>query len=223
MRTSAGIIFGCLLVASIASLAVGQSSQPASNLIHRSAPGSPNAAASSQPSPSSISKSVTDAGGALRVGLSLAAVLGLILLMFWASRRLLPRRAFDAGSQAVAVLARTPLSPRHRIVLLRVGKRILVVGESGQQLTTLCEITDADEAAALLGQIRGEQTAASRSFAALLSGARERFRVAASATPQAADDPAPVASQGDEIASTQQELDGLTERVRVLARQFGRA
>src|SRR5439155_12272344 len=144
--------------------------QPASNLIHR--------AATSQPSPSGSAAGSITGGGTFRVVLSLGAVLGLILLLYWASRRLMPRGAFAmTGSRAaVEVLARTAVSPRNKILLLRVGRRILVVGEGGQQLTTLCEITDPDETATLLGQIRGGEQSASKSFASLLDQATGRFR-----------------------------------------------
>jgi flagellar biosynthetic protein FliO len=204
MRLATTAIFCMLCITGGAS---AQTSQPADNLIHRS----PSAQ-------SSASRSANDVrgGGALRMALSLSAVLGLILLMYWATRRLLPRSAFASGdSAAVQVLARSPVSPRTRVVLLRVGRRILVVGESGQQMTTLCEITDPDEAAALLGQIRGEQEGSGKPFSALLSSAIERF--------QAAQFPASLKSETDEdeLASTHQELDGLTQRVRVMARHFG--
>jgi flagellar biogenesis protein FliO len=185
-------------------------------LIRRTTP----ATSATQPA----AKSIGNAGGSLRVVVSLAAVLGLIVLMYWASRRLIPRGALSAGStRAIQVLARAPISPRQRVLLLQVGRRILVVAEGGgggQPLSTLCEITDPDEAAALIGQIRGEQAAGPRSFASLLSSAAERFRSAESPNPQAAEEPPPPA---DDLAATQQQLDGLTQRVRVMARQFERA
>jgi flagellar biogenesis protein FliO len=200
-----------LILSLLVSAAAAQTSQPAGNLIRRTSP----AAAATQ---ASSAQSANNGAGATRVVFSLAAVLGLILLLFWASRRMLPRGAFSAGgTQAIQILARAPLSPRHRVVLLQIGRRIVVVAEGGggQHVSTLCEITDSDEAAALIGQIRAEQSN-SKSFASLLNHATERFRSAEAPRPQAD----PVAN---ELASTQQELDGLTERVRVMARQFERA
>jgi flagellar biogenesis protein FliO len=48
------------------------------------------------------------------------------------------------------VLGVTPLPPRHSLYLLRLGRKIVLVGSSGEQLTVLSEITDADEVAALI-------------------------------------------------------------------------
>ena len=211
MRMRAGVIFFLL----IAGVATGQTSQPVGNLIHRSSSPTTQQTASAK-------KDANDGASGFRVALSLAAVLGLIVLMYWAGRRFMPRGALvGGGTRAIQVLARSPLSPRHRIVLLQVGRRVLVVAEGGggQPLSTLCEITDPDEAAALIGQIRGEQQSNSRSFAALLSGAAERFRAADTAKPQAEAPP----HESDDLEAAQQELDGLTERVRVMARQFERA
>ncbi len=47
------------------------------------------------------------------------------------------------GGGAMRVLGRTALSPRHSVVLLRVGnQRVIAVGVSGDRMTTLSEITD---------------------------------------------------------------------------------
>ena len=54
------------------------------------------------------------------------------------------------------------------------GRRVLVLGESGQQLTTLSEITDADEISALIGQLRGSE---SRVFEAVPTIANEGLTV----------------------------------------------
>jgi flagellar biogenesis protein FliO len=204
-----------------AGAAVAQSTQPATGgLIHRA--GSASTPPTTQAA-SSSAKSMSNSASMLRVVFSLAAVLGLIALMYWASRRMMPGRFVGEGGgiRAVQVLARAPLSPRHRVVLLQVGRRVLVVAEgTGQQpLNTLCEITDPDEAAALIGQVRSEQSNA-KSFSALLTNAAERFRTHTSETPQASPTTAPAE---DQLAATQQELDGLTQRVRGLARHFERA
>ena len=207
-----------ILVLSITVAAGAQTSQPAqaseptSGLIHR-AGASPSA---TQPT---SARSISNSTSPLRIALSLGAVLGLVVLMYWASRRMLPRHAFGGGTRAIQVLARAPLSAKHRVVLLQVGRRLLVIGEgsAAQPLNTLCEITDPDEAAALIGQIRGEQSAGGKSFASLLNSATERFRSAEAAPPP------PQSADIDPLTKTQQELDGLTQRVRVLSRHFGRA
>jgi flagellar biogenesis protein FliO len=175
--------------------------------------------ATSQPS---SAKAVDDSIGTFRVLLSLAAVLGLIVLMYWASRRMLPRGAFGGGgTAAIRVLGRASISAKHRVVLLQVGRRVLVVAEGAgaQPLNTLCEITDPDEAAALIGQIRSEQSAGGKSFGSLLNSATERFRAATADESRTN----AMTSEQDPLAATQQQLDDLTRRVRGLARHFERA
>ena len=205
------MLTAAILCLSLTAAAGAQTSQPASGLIHRTG-------SASATQPTSV-RSISNSTSPFRVLVSLGAVLGLIVLMYWASRRVLPRHALGGGTRTVQVLARAPLSAKHRVVLLQVGRRVLVVAEGSatQPLNTLCEITDPDEAAALIGQIRSEQSAGSKSFASLLNSATERFRSAEAAPPQPAD------GNVDPLAKTQQELDGLTQRVRVLTRHFERA
>ena len=72
--------------------------------------------------------------------------------------------------------------------MLRVGRRLLVVADGGGQMNTLSEITDADEVAALLGQLAGRSGRAKfgsvfgkmrRSYEADEDGGPRRRRLAA--------------------------------------------
>jgi flagellar biosynthetic protein FliO len=194
----AAVLFSLAAVAPGPTAAQVASSQPASNVIHRSSGGG----ASSQ--------SAYPQTSGWQVALSLAAVLGLIVALYWVSRRILPGGAFAAGSssRAIQVLHRTALGPKHRVMLVQVGRRILVIAEcAGQPLTTLCQITDPDEAAALIGQLGGDQRGAMAAF----------LEKAGSATP------APQSTESAELATTRQELDGLLQQVRTMAQQIGRA
>lgn len=152
-----------------------------------------------------------------RVALSLGAVLALIVGLFFVGRRFLPRGAFvqqAGGGGAVQVLSRTPVSPKQRIVLLQVGRRILVVADGGATLTTLCEITEADEAAALIDQLRSEKPGGS--FGAALSGAMDRFRSAQESRREPAGEPA--REPQPDLDLMRQELEGIARRVRGMAR-----
>ena len=166
----------------------------------RDASGAASAAATSGPS-------------AARVALSLGAVLALVVLLFLAARRFVPRGmlAPSAAGGAVQVLARTVIGPKQRIVLLQVGRRIIVVADDGQRLGTLSEITDADEAAALIAQLQSQRQ--DGSFSAALSSAMERFRAAQDAP---ADTSQP--SQQPGLDAMRDEIDGLAQRVRGMAR-----
>ena len=179
-----------------AGAAAAQTSQPAAGEIRRNSSAS---AGSNSTGPS-----------ATRTALSLAAVLALIVILFMAGRKFLPRRMFaqqGGGGGAIQVLARTAISPKQRIILLQVGRRILVVADGGQSLTTLAEITDADEAAALIGQLQSEKPGGS--FTSALNGAMDRFRTAQQ---RGGGEPQP------DLNSMRQEIEGLARRVRGMAR-----
>ena len=148
---------------------------------------------------------------------ALAGVVGLILLLRWCGARFVPA-AGRRPNRAVEVLARCPLSPKQQVMLLRLGRRLIVVGECGSQLNSLCEITDPDEVAALVGQLQEDRSASvSRAFGTMFWRSRRRF--APEETPA---DP-PVLEDAEEqatVASAREELNGLRERVRLLARHF---
>ena len=184
-----------------------QTTPPGENLIRRSATTS---AASSQSKPSLV-------GDGVRVIGSLAAVLGLIVLMYWGTRRMLPQSALGGLSGVIKVLARTHLSPKQKILLIQVGRRVLVVADGGSgQLNTLCQIDDPDEAAALIGQVHGETIeTGGRSFASLFGQAKERMRGSSAS--------APAAEEVDELASAREQLDGLMQQVRGITRQIDRS
>jgi hypothetical protein len=120
------------------------------------------------------------------------------------------------ASGAIQVLARSAISPKQQVLVLQVGQRLIVVGDSGQQLSALCQIMDLDESAALIAQIQRERDQpAGNTFAALLGRAGEKFK--------AADEPAATAgvthsaslNEADlGLATTREELDGLMEKVR---------
>jgi len=73
-------------------------------------------------------------GAVLEMLLGLVAVIGLILLLAWAARRINVLPGQRAGMQVVAVL---PLGQRERAVLVQVGEQQLLLGVSAQQVTLL--------------------------------------------------------------------------------------
>jgi flagellar biogenesis protein FliO len=175
-----------------------------------------------------------------KVAGALALVLGLIFALRWVLRRSMHGAGVAGVSNAVQVLVRSPLSPRQQLLLVRVGRRLLVVSDCNGQLNSLSEITDADEIAALVGQLRDEKlTSASRSFGNLLGRWRareepagdggdevegEEFPRAAPDVPDRSADGNPGDEDvGPSIASARHELNGLKERVRLLAHQFKRS
>ena len=147
---------------------------------------------------------------------ALGVVIGLIFVFRWGARFFFPSVAGRTSSRVVQVLARAALTPKQQVILLRVGRRIIVVGDSGVQMTTLCEIAEPDEVASLVGQLNENRTGSGSGFGSLFGRSRGRF--------DAAEEPeAPPLRNAEEdvpAASAQSELDGLRDRVRRLAEQF---
>ena len=172
---------------------IAQATQTVANPIRRVTTAA-GAASTNQPS----AAAPLDTG---KVFVALLAVLALILLSRWALRKLAPG-ALARNSRGIRVVARTYLSPKQQVLILQVGQRLLVVGDSNQHLSTLCEITDPDEAAALLGQLNVSGTEIGETL-------KKRDEQPAQLDPT--------------LTHTRTELNGLAERVRMLARHLSKA
>jgi len=106
---------------------------------------------------------------------ALGVVIGLILLLKWGFNRMTGGRGRIAGSRAVEVLSRTTVAPRNHVLLLRVGRRVLVVNDSTHGMRTLSDIEDAEEVADLLQTVEtAKADSASNSFQGLLSRLTDR-------------------------------------------------
>lgn len=91
---------------------------------------------------------------------ALALVLGLMALLYFGLRRWAPSiKVQDAG--LVRVMGRTVVGPRQSLLLVSVGHRVVLVGVSPDRIDRVCEISDADEVAAMTaqGQPRGQFSA----------------------------------------------------------------
>lgn len=79
---------------------------------------------------------------------ALAIVLALVGVAAWALRRWMPATRFgDSG--VLRIVGRTSLSPKHNLALVQLGCRFVMVGVSGDRITTLCEVREPDEVAEL--------------------------------------------------------------------------
>jgi flagellar biogenesis protein FliO len=105
---------------------------------------------------------------------SLAGVLALIVLLAWGYRRAASAGRLTLGGRArrpglIEVISRTPLSARQSLCLVRVGPRMVLIGLSGDQLSSLDVIDDADLTARLAGEQRSrDQARAGAAFGKLL-------------------------------------------------------
>jgi flagellar biogenesis protein FliO len=97
-------------------------------------------------------------GWMLQTLAALGVVIGLIFLGRWAYLKMSGQQTAQvAGSKAVEVLARTAVAPKNHVLLLRVGQRILIVGDSSQGLQTLAQVDDPEEVADLLTAVSSQQ------------------------------------------------------------------
>lgn len=84
---------------------------------------------------------------------ALALVVGLILALKWLSQRFAGQRRRMGHTPVIEVLTRTVVSPKHSVMLLRVGPRLLVVGAGADGMNTLAEIDDPEQAGEVLGAV----------------------------------------------------------------------
>jgi flagellar biogenesis protein FliO len=189
--------------------------------------------ASEQPDLKSSSPAVpTAAFDPTRVLLAMVTVIGLILLLRLAARRIFPGAIAHRASSAVKVLGRCPVSPKQNLLVVQFGKRLVLVGDSGSSLNPLCEIGDPDEVTAILAQAREESITASLRFDSLFGRARKGFGAGSAQPDESAPAPDESFDESNEVAAapadpsletTRKELSGLSEKVRDLARQIGGA
>lgn len=113
-------------------------------------------------------QSQESSSGWLRTVLALVAVITLLVVMKVAVQKLAGRRGglvaqLGAGGRApsgvLEVLGRYPVSRGHSLVLLRMDRRILLLGQSSQGFRMLTEVTDPEDVASLLIKTRDDDGA----------------------------------------------------------------
>jgi hypothetical protein len=76
--------------------------------------------------------------------------------------------------EAVQVAARTAVTPKHTVALLRLPRRFVLVGLSSEGVQTICEIDDPEEVADLIARVEAPSAKAS-AFAGLLHRAAGEY------------------------------------------------
>jgi flagellar biogenesis protein FliO len=110
-------------------------------------------------------------GGWLRTLGALAVVAGLIFAARWLLRRWhLAGPAGQAGP--MEVLARATVSPRQQLLLVRLGRRLVLVGAGGGTMSTLAEVSDQAEVDELMQSVK---TVKGAGLAGLLTRRKEGF------------------------------------------------
>ena len=155
-----------------------------------------------------------------RVGLAMVVVIAGILIMKSAAKRYVLGGG-GKSNKAVRVLARSVLAPKQQVLLLQVGKRVIVVGDSGGRLSPLSEITEPDEVATLISQTQHDRAEPIKAgFGKLFGKATDSFKP--DPEPDEGDiverprESSVAAVGGDELA----DLGHLLERVRSMQQQI---
>lgn len=153
-----------------------------------------------------------DPGWMLNTLTALGVVVGIILLLRGGLQRMKGRVAAPVGASVLEVLSRVSIAPRNHVLLMRLGSRVLVVGDSPAGLRTLADIADPEEVASLLASMA---TAKPNSISAGFSQMVGRFQ-------GAYHDDARVADEGNDTAElhvdrARDRLSSLLSRVRSMA------
>ena len=165
-----------------------------------------------------------------KLAMSMFIVLGLIVALRYVAVWFLPGARVGGGGRGVRVLGRTAIAPRQQILLLHVGRRVLVVGDSAGTMSPLANIDEPDEVAELLGQMsQTTPTNAASRFKALFGRAERDFETHPESLTEAddleagaADPNAEPATADPNIAAAQNEISGLLDRMRSLSKSVKR-
>ncbi len=102
-------------------------------------------------------------------------VLAIMGGLYYGVRRWVPStRAADNG--IVRVVGRTPLTPKHHVALVQLGRRYVAVGVSGDRIERLCEIDDAEEVAELAARVGAGEVRGGNGFDELLFRETSEYR-----------------------------------------------
>jgi flagellar biogenesis protein FliO len=215
MRRCLLAILGLLMSCAAALPAPAQATRPALADDYQDVVLPPRRGATTQTTPAggSIAATTSDVFDTKRLLLALGIVLAAIFISQKVWKKLGMPGVGGRSAGALQVVSRLNISPKQQILLLRVGRRLVVVGNSGTQMNTLCDISDPEEAAILLGQTTTErQGSIASSFNAVLGEEEKHFEEETPPNPEDA-----------ELATTREEINGLMEKVRGMSKQFRRA
>ena len=143
---------------------------------------------------------------------ALGAVIGLILLLRLVYSKATGRACATGRSAAVQVLTRVAVAPRSHILLVQLGQRIVVLGESTNGLTRVALIEEPDEIACLLKAVAADRPESiTRGFSHMLDRFNRQYVPDDQLTADRHDDPEHVTGRARD------EVSGLLSRLRSLA------
>jgi flagellar biogenesis protein FliO len=149
-----------------------------------------------------------ETNGGSRMILALAAVIGLIFILRWGLRSVAGNTASTNGG-VMSVIARCGVGPRQQLMLVKLGRRVILVGNGGAQMNALCEINDADEIAQLLGMIGAEKhNGVSQAFSSIFRRETERY------------EPQPAPPETTEVGLARDEIKDLMNKLRGITKSL---
>ncbi|HWL95146.1 MAG TPA: flagellar biosynthetic protein FliO [Phycisphaerae bacterium] len=150
----------------------------------------------------------------------LCAVLLVVGGLTYAAKRWMPRTLRSSGGDALKVVARQSISTKQSVCLVRVGRRLVLIGVTPERITSLSEICDAQEASSLLAQL---ESGRSGSFSTLFNNMAQTSATEADSL----EDEGNGAAANDSVigaralSTTQTEVRGLLDRVRKMSKSVG--
>jgi flagellar biogenesis protein FliO len=155
-----------------------------------------------------------------RIPLALGAVVLLILGLRSAGKRLAGTRANKGAGRGVQVLSRSIVAPRQQMLVVQFGRRLLLVGSSGAEMTPLCQLDDPDEVAEVLAQLKSDRGATSKSFLTTFRGADSAYEADEPAVAAATSRTPPATTEDAAEPQSGEDLSGLMARIRRMSEQF---
>ncbi len=85
--------------------------------------------------------------------LPLAIVVALILGVAWVVKRFMPASRMLTGAGVLEIVARLPLSGKQSLLLVKMGRRLILLGVTAERITSLDVLDDPEQVAPLLGEL----------------------------------------------------------------------
>ena len=145
--------------------------------------------------------------------MALGLVIGLVFGLRWLWSKM-GGPVVARHSPLVEVLSRTTVTSRNHILLVRVGDRVLVLGDSASGLRTLADVQDPDQVASMLQVLTAAgDNSISRGFSRLLGRFDQEYDDPGHAVPEAAD------ASEHRLDRARDSVGGLLARIRHLAQR----
>lgn len=145
----------------------------------------------------------------------LSIVLLIVGLCVWGLRKWMPRSVRFGGGDTIRILARKYLSGKQSLCLARIGRRVVLMGITPDRISTLSEITDPEEAAALIAAVeRGRPDSFTTTFGRM-SDREWADETNGPDTKDSIEEETSVSSRN--LARTGREMRELVDRVRALS------